>query len=47
MKNFVNLADIDKKDLRVILEQAKLQKKKHIGSQFKWQFKRKNFNYDF
>mgnify|MGYP001248836930 CR=1 FL=1 len=27
MKNFVNLADIDKKDLRVILAQAKLQKK--------------------
>ena len=28
MKNFINIADIDKKDLRRIIDQAKLQKKK-------------------
>ena len=28
MKNFINLADIDKQDLRSIIDDAKLQKKK-------------------
>ena len=28
MKNFINIADIDKKDLRGIIDHAKLQKKK-------------------
>ena len=28
MKNFINLADVDKKELRKIIDHAKLQKKK-------------------
>ena len=28
MKNFINIADIDKKDLREIIDNAKLQKSK-------------------
>ena len=28
MKNFINLADIDKKELRKIIDHAKLQKEK-------------------
>ena len=30
MKNFINIADIDKKDLRQIIDNAKLKKKKKI-----------------
>ena len=30
MKNFINIADIDKKDLRKIIDHAKKQKKKKI-----------------
>ena len=30
MKNFINIADIGKKDLRQIIDQAKLQKKKDL-----------------
>ena len=32
MKNFINLADISKKELRKIIDFAKLQKKKNIIS---------------
>ena len=31
MKNFINIADIDKKDLRKIIDHAKLQKEKRPG----------------
>ena len=31
MKNFINIADIDKKDLRKIIDQAKLQKEKRFN----------------
>ena len=30
MKNFINIADIDKKDLRKIIDHAQSQKKKKI-----------------
>ena len=32
MKNFINIGDLDKKDLREIIDQAKLQKKKEQTS---------------
>ena len=31
MKNFINISDIDKKDLRKIIDQAKLQKEKRFN----------------
>ena len=34
MKNFINIADIDKKDLRQIIDQAKLQKKTRSNHKF-------------
>ena len=33
MKNFINISDIDKKDLREIIDHAKLQKKKRLNLQ--------------
>ena len=31
MRNFINLADIDKKDLREIIDRAKLEKNKRLN----------------
>ena len=51
MKNFINLADIDKQDLRSIIDDAKLKKKniksKKISYKSKNIFDGQNFNYDF
>ena len=30
MKNFINIADVDSKDLRLIIDNAKLRKKKDL-----------------
>jgi len=30
MKNFINIADVDSEDLRLIIDNAKLKKKKRI-----------------
>ena len=49
MKNFINLADIDKQDLRSIIDDAKKKniKSKKISYKSKNIFDGQNFNYDF
>ena len=52
MKNFINIADIDKKDLRGIIDHAKSQKEKRSSLKksaidFSGRFSRQNINYDF
>ena len=42
MKNFINLSDIGKKDLRSIINNAKSEKKKKIFFDSKYPFKKKN-----